>query len=88
MKTIQSIDNLVGRRVQTGSPGYEQLEFIQKVRTSEAYGSERFIIWFASGFHTNMTETDLDLLMTEGEVEYTRLFASKNDRAFETMSLV
>ena len=88
MKTIQSIDNLVGRRVQTGSPGYEGLEFIQKVRTSEAYGSERFIIWFASGFHTNMTETDLDLLMTEGEVEYTRFFAGKSDRAFETMSLV
>lgn len=88
MKAIQSLDNLVGLTVNTGSPGYEQLEVIQEVKTSDTYGSERLFILFASGFHTNMTETDLELLMVEGEVEYTRYFANETDRASETMSLI
>ena len=88
MKAIQPFDNLVGLSVKAGSPGYEQLEVIQEVKSSDAYGSERLFVLFASGFHTNMTETDLELLMVEGEVEYTRYFANETDRACETMSLI
>jgi len=88
METALNIDNLVGLKVKTGSPGYEQLETICKVSLTDVYGSERFLILFESGFHTNMSEIDMDLFLDEGEVHYTRCFSSQTDIAFETMSLV
>jgi len=83
-----SIDNLVGLKVKTGSPGYEQPETICKVSLTDVYGSERFVIWFESGAFTNMSEADMDLFLDEGEVHYTRRFSSQTDIAFETMSRV
>ena len=82
-----SIDNLVGLKVKTGSPGYENLETICEVSLTDVYSSDRFVICFESGAFTNMSETDMDLFLDEGEVHYTRRFTSQTDIAFETMSL-
>jgi hypothetical protein len=89
MKTALNINDLIGRKVKTGSPGYENLETIQSVEdVSDWLDGERFLVEFESGCFTNISKPNLNVLLEKGEVAYTRWFTSSKDRAAETMSLV
>lgn len=95
---IKSTDNstfpeaalLVGRKVRTGSPGYEDLEAIMTVRETDVYGEDnlRIRIEFDSGFFTNMSPGDFRHFVKHGSADFERWFGSKHDRGLETIELI
>lgn len=88
MNITRTIDDIIGRKVKTGSPGYENLEWVENIRTSDAWpDGERILIEFESGYTTNMSPQTLKIFLAEGEVEYTRWFRSNTDKALETIAL-
>lgn len=82
---------LVGRKVLTGSPGYEVLEeAIMTVRETDVYGADglRIRIEFDSGFFTNMSPGDFRHFVKHGSADFERWFGSKHDKGLETIELV
>ena len=81
-------DDLIGKRVLTGSPGYENLETIESVSFSDAWREgTRIRIVFESGYTTNMDPDDFEFFLDRREASYSRWFGSKADRALETIAL-
>ena len=88
--TFPEADFLIGRQVQSGSPGFEDLETIMTIRETDVYGKDgiRIRIEFDSGSFTNMDPEDFRFFAKKGSAEFARWFGSKHDRALETIELV
>jgi hypothetical protein len=88
--TFPEADFLVGRQVQSGSPGFEDLETIVTVRETNVYGSDnlRIQIDFESGFFTNMSPADFELFIKNGVIVFERWFRTKHNKSIETIELI
>ena len=87
--TFPEAAHLIGKKVWTGSPGYEMPEVIMHVRETNAYGKDglRIRIEFDSDFSTNMSLEDFEHFLKQGEAVFVRWFGSRHDRAAETIAM-
>ena len=84
-----TINDLIGKKVLTGSPGYKDEETIISVELTEAFkGTERYRIEFDSGFFTNISPGDLEFFLQRGSADFQRWYGSRADRALETIELI
>jgi len=77
MRNKAEIEMMIGRECSHGSPGYPVNETIETIR----YEKEGFTVCFKSGCFTELTESDFETLINDGEVCYNPWQCSQTSRA-------